>query len=212
MPFEEMAAFFDARADGYEAHMIGNVFGSDRFYVKTVEALPLKPGLRVLDLGCGTGLELDALFSRCPDAFVTGIDLSRGMLDALQAKHAGQALTLIQGDYFAVPFPGPFDAALSMETMHHFEAEAKLTLYRKIAAALASGGVYVETDFIAGDDAFEAECLNGLHAVVPDKPAGFYHIDIPMTTGHLLSLMRQAFASAELLYQEGSTAILRAHM
>ena len=212
MPFEEMAAFFDARADGYEAHMIGNVFGSDRFYVKTVEALPLKPGLRVLDLGCGTGLELDALFSRCPDARVTGIDLSRGMLDALEAKHAGRALTLIQGDYFQTRFPGPFDAALSVETMHHFEAEAKLTLYRKIATALAPGGVYVETDFIARDDAFEADCLSGLRSAVPDKPAGFYHIDIPMTTGHLLDLMRQAFPSAELLYQEGSTAILRARV
>ena len=135
------------------------------------------------------------------------------MLDALQAKHAGRALTLIQGDYFAVPFPGPFDARrCRWRRWHHFEAEAKLTLYRKIAAALAPGGVYVETDFIAGDDAFEAECLNGLHAVVPDKPAGFYHIDIPMTTGHLLGLLRQAFANAELLYQEGSTAILRARV
>jgi tRNA (cmo5U34)-methyltransferase len=212
MPFEEMAAFFDVRAAGYEAHMIRDVFGSDRFYVKTVEALPLNPGIRVLDLGCGTGLELDALFSRCPDAYVTGIDLSRGMLDALAAKHAGRALTLVQGDYFGVPFPGPFGAALSVETMHHFEAEAKLTLYRKIAAALAPGGVYVETDFVAQDDAFEADCLNGLHSVVPDRPAGFYHIDIPMTPGHLLELMRQAFSSAEILYQEGSTAILRARV
>jgi tRNA (cmo5U34)-methyltransferase len=84
MPFEEMAAFFDARVDGYEAHMMRNVSGSDRFYLETVRALPLKPGMRLLDLGCGTGLELDALFPLCPDARVTGIDLSRGMLDALE--------------------------------------------------------------------------------------------------------------------------------
>ena len=212
MPLEEMAAFFDARADGYEAHMLQNVFGSDRFYVETVKALPLKPGLKLLDLGCGTGLELDALFSRVPDARVTGIDLSRAMLDALTKKHAGRALALIQGDYFAAPFPGPFDAAVSVETMHHFEAEAKLKLYRKIAASLAPGGCYVETDFIAPDDAFESGCLEGLRSVAPDQPAGFYHIDIPMTAGHQLALLRQAFLSAELLWQEGSTAIFRARL
>ena len=146
--------FFDARADGYEAHMRKNVAGSDRFYRETITALPIKPGMRLLDLGCGTGLELDELFRLCPDAVVTGIDLSNGMLDALTEKHAGRALTLIQGDYFAVPFPGPFDAAVSVETMHHFEADKKLELYQKIAAALTPGGVYVETDFVAGDDAF----------------------------------------------------------
>jgi tRNA (cmo5U34)-methyltransferase len=210
MPFEEMAAFFDARADGYEAHMMQNVFGSDRFYVEMVKALPLKPGLRLLDLGCGTGLELDVLFSLCPDAQVTGIDLSKRMLDALREKHAGRALTLIQGDYFKAPFPGPFDAAVSVETMHHFEAEAKIRLYRKIAAALKPGGCYVETDFVASDDAFEASCLTGMRSVALDRPAEFYHIDIPMTPEHLLKLMRQAFTSAEHLWQAGSTAIFRA--
>ena len=210
MALEEMAAFFDARVDGYEAHMRKNVAGSDRFYRETIASLPLKPGMRLLDLGCGTGLELDELYRLCPDAVVTGIDLSSGMLDALQRKHAGRALTLIRGDYFASPFPGPFDAAVSVETMHHFEADKKLSLYKKIAAALMPGGVYVETDFVAVNDAFEAECLNGMRQVAADKPAGFFHIDIPMTVEHQLALMREAFASAELIWQGGSTAIIRA--
>ena len=210
MPFEEMAAFFDARVNGYENHMMQNVTGSDRFYLETVKALPLKPGMRLLDLGCGTGLELDRLFPLCPDARVTGIDLSRGMLEALQRKHPGRALALIQGDYFTVPFPGPFDAAVSVETMHHFEAEAKLDLYRKIALSLAPGGSYVECDFVASDDAFEANCLAGLHMAAADRPAGFYHIDIPVTPAHVLTLLRQAFSGAELLWQEDQTAIFRA--
>ena len=32
MPLEEMAAFFDARVDGYETHMRKNVAGSGVFY------------------------------------------------------------------------------------------------------------------------------------------------------------------------------------
>ena len=210
MRLEEMAAFFDARADGYEAHMLSDVSGSDRFYSETVRALPLKPGMKLLDPGCGIGLELDPLFALCPDAWVTGIDLSDHMLDALRKKHAGHSLTLVQGDCFAVPFPGLFDAAVSVEAMHHFEAAAKLRLYRKIAAALAPGGVYVEIDFVAGDEAFEKCCLEGLRSTVPDRPAGFYHIDIPMTVGYQLNLMREAFSRAELVWREGSTAIFRA--
>lgn len=212
MPLEEMAAFFDARADGYEAHMMQNVSGSDRFYLETVRALPLKAGLKLLDLGCGTGLELDSLFRLCPDAQVTGIDLSGRMLDALRQKHAGRNLVVIQGDYLSVPFPGPFSAAVSVETMHHFEAETKKRLYKKIATALAPGGVYVETDFIAADDAFEQSCLEGMRQAVTDRPAGFYHIDIPMTAEHQLALLAEAFSSVETLWREGSTAIFRASL
>jgi tRNA (cmo5U34)-methyltransferase len=210
MTFEEMAAFFDARVDGYEAHMLKNVAGSDRFYDETVRALPVSPGMRLLDLGCGTGLELDALYRRSPDARVTGIDLSGGMLDALRRKYPDKDLTLIQGDYLLVPFPGPFDAAVSVETMHHFDADLKRRLYRKIAEALRPGGTYVETDYIAADDAFERSCLEGMRAAVGDKPAGFYHIDIPMTPEHQLELLRDAFGRAELIWRAGSTAIFRA--
>ena len=210
MAFEEMAAFFDARVDGYEAHMLNNVAGSDRFYEETVRALPLAPGMWLLDLGCGTGLELDALYRLCPDARVTGVDLSSGMLDALRKKHSGKGIHLIQGDYFSIPFSGPFDAAVAVETMHHFEADAKRRLYRKIAEALRPGGVYVETDFVAADDAFEQSCLEGMRAAVRDKPAGFFHIDIPMTPEHQLELLRDAFGRAELIWRGDSTAIFRA--
>lgn len=210
MALEEMAAFFDARADGYEDHMLKNVFGSDRFYRETARALPLAPGMRLMDLGCGTGLELDQVFALCPDARVTGIDLSGGMLEALRQKHAGRALTLVLGDYFSVPFPGPFDAAVSVETMHHFEAEAKIRLYRKIAAALRPGGVYVETDYVASDEANAKECLEAMRSAVRDRPAGFYHLDIPLTPANQLALMREAFSGAALILLEGSTAIFRA--
>ena len=38
----------------------------------------------VLDLGCGTGLELDEIFRYFPDLAVTGIDLTREMLQQLK--------------------------------------------------------------------------------------------------------------------------------
>ena len=95
MQLEEMAAFFERRIDGYDAHMLRDIEGAAAFYPFTASLLPGFPGAAVLDLGCGTGLELDAYFRRNPTARVTGLDLSEAMLDALRAKHPDAALTLL---------------------------------------------------------------------------------------------------------------------
>lgn len=43
-------------------------------------------GLRVLDLGCGTGASTAALLAAAPRARITGVDASTGMLDRATAK------------------------------------------------------------------------------------------------------------------------------
>ena len=66
-PLEGMAAFFDARVGDYEAHMAR----WEAHYRWMTRLLP--DGARtLLDLGCGTGLELDRIFERFPDLAVTG--------------------------------------------------------------------------------------------------------------------------------------------
>ena len=80
-PLEEMDAFFTRRLDGYEAHMLAH-WADD--YKNLADALP--PGAkRILDLGCGTGLELDEIFRRFPEMQVVGVDLSPAMLEKLRA-------------------------------------------------------------------------------------------------------------------------------
>ncbi len=80
----------------------------------------------LLDIGCGTGLELDEIFRLRPDLAVTGIDLEQAMLDRLRKKHGRRNLRCIRGDYFQVPFgEACFDTAVSFETLHHFKPEDK---------------------------------------------------------------------------------------
>ena len=56
-----------------------------------------RPGMRVLDLGCGTG-ELTAVLARVlPDSEVVGVDRSARMLERA-VRHAGPRLTFRQGD------------------------------------------------------------------------------------------------------------------
>lgn len=117
-PLESMAGFFDACTEQYEAHMAPWTAQ----YQWMARELP-SGTRRLLDLGCGTGLELDCIFRRLPDLEVTGVDLAGGMLDLLRRKHRDKALTLVQADYFAwEPESGLFDAVVAFETLHHVSA------------------------------------------------------------------------------------------
>ena len=127
-PLEGMAAFFDARTGEYEAHMAPWAAQ----YQWMARELPAGTK-RLLDLGCGTGLELDCIFRRFPALEVTGVDLAGHMLDLLRRKHPGRALTLVQADYFAwEPEGGPFDAVVAFETLHHVSAAKKAELFAKV--------------------------------------------------------------------------------
>ncbi len=111
---EKMGAFFDARLEGYEEHQLSCIESAREFYPFTAGCLPRTADAAVLDLGCGTGLELGYYFEIVPTAKVTGIDLAPGMLAALRRKFPGKALKLIAGSYFDVPLePCAFEGARS---------------------------------------------------------------------------------------------------
>lgn len=94
-PLEEMSDFFTKRLHGYEEHM--SVW--EESYQLFAEILPLECK-KILDLGCGTGLELDRIWKKNPDIEVTGVDLCADMLDKLLEKHQDKPLTTVCMDYF----------------------------------------------------------------------------------------------------------------
>ena len=81
---EKMGEFFDARLAGYEAHQLTSIASAEEFYPFTAACLPRTPGAHVLDLGCGTGLELGYYIAIAPTARITGIDLAAGMLEEIR--------------------------------------------------------------------------------------------------------------------------------
>ena len=212
---EKMAEFFDARLDGYEEHMLECIESAREFYPFTAEQLPVECGAKVLDLGCGTGLELSEYFARNPSARITGVDLAPGMLAALKKKFPGKALSLIQGSYFDVPFgEAVFDAAVSVESLHHFAKEEKIPLYRKLFHALKPGGYFILTDYFAPtqeeETLYRAELLRLKKEQGIDDDA-FYHYDTPLTVEHeTQALLEAGFARVQVLSAWGATAALRA--
>jgi tRNA (cmo5U34)-methyltransferase len=212
-PLETMNGFFDRRIAGYEEHM-----SPWREHYRWLAQLLPEDSRTLLDIGCGSGLELDEIFLRFPQLAVTGIDLSQQMLALLQKKHGARALTLIRADYFVHPFGEQrFDAAVSFETLHHFTAGKKTALFKKLCHALRPGGVYLECDYIASSQEIEelvfaeSERRRQRDKIPPEQ---FVHFDTPLTLEHELQALREAgFSSAELVgYLPGDnhTPMLRA--
>ena len=211
---EKMGAFFEARLAGYDAHMMTNIQAAEEFYPFTARCLPRDPGAKILDLGCGTGLELGEYFVQNPTAKVTGIDLAAGMLRALHKKFPDRDMKLICGSYFDVPFGADFDGAVSVESLHHFTKEEKIPLYRKLHDALKPGAAFILTDYFSLSDAEEhrhrAE-LARLKAQQGITDQEFYHYDTPLTVQHETeALLRAGFKSVEALQNWGQTFTLRA--
>lgn len=212
---EKMDLFFEARLDGYEEHMLTDIEFSREFYPFTARCLPGMPGARILDLGCGTGLELKYYFDLVPDAAVTGIDLSKGMLEALKNNFPDKALSLVCGSYFEVTLgESCFDGAVSVESLHHFTQAEKLPLYRKLHAALKPGGWFVLTDYFAHCDEFEVFCRAELQRLKQEQgisDSEFYHYDTPLTLAHEIQALTDAgFSRVEILGSWGATHTIKA--
>ena len=212
---ERMGDFFEARLDGYDTHMMTNIAFAAEFYPFTASMLPTAENCRVLDLGCGTGLELAYYLAENPSARITGIDLSQGMLNALLEKFRDKNIKLICGSYFDVPFGAAcFDAAVSVESLHHFTKAAKIPLYAKLCHALKPGGYFILTDYFSLSDeeeqAFFAEFarLKGEQGILDDE---FYHFDTPLTVQHEIEALRGAgFSAVEVLKNWGPTYTIKA--
>jgi len=216
MELERMDDFFNARAGIYDHHMLVDL-ALDDFYGEIAEWVrPVRADFRLLDLGCGTGLELARLFEKYPGMQVTGIDLSAEMLALLREKFPDRPMRLIRGSYFEVDFGGPYDIVLSTYSLHHFTEDEKRRLYRKIHGALATGGTFVFGDYTVASQAQQAELMAECARIRQEHGApgsGLYHLDIPFTAENEVRLMQEAgFPSAEAVrrWEHASAIIARA--
>lgn len=208
---EEMSAFFNTRADTYEDHMAN--LRLDEFY-EEIANLVVQDNIKLLDLGCGTGLEFEKLFAKFKYIRITGIDLSAKMLKILGDKYSDKNINLICGSYFDVDFgSGDFDIVLSTYSLHHFNEAKKSALYKKIFASLKPGGFYIEGDYTVKtqeeQDLYESELVRFMRE--QNLPDGFYHYDTPMTTANLIKLLKaEGFSDIKIIREWESTTIITA--
>jgi demethylmenaquinone methyltransferase/2-methoxy-6-polyprenyl-1,4-benzoquinol methylase len=110
--------------------------------LRAVGALGLRPGARVLDLACGTGLNFGLIQERIgPAGQLTGVDLTDAMLGRARQRVAASGwrnVTLVQADAAEFDFPAGVDAIVSTYALSQVPECAQVIA--RAAAALAPGG------------------------------------------------------------------------
>lgn len=116
-----------------------------------IELAKIKPGDKVLDVGCGTGnLTLTAKSVVRSTGMVHGIDASPEMIEVARkkAQNAGLDVVFDVGLIEKIPFPdGTFDVVISRLVIHHLPDELKLKGFAEILRVLKPGGNFLIADF-----------------------------------------------------------------
>lgn len=131
--------FFDRFSTRFEDRLLAQL----EYRAPEVAAQALEPwlaqrkALRIVDLGCGSGLFARVL--RPAAAHLVGVDLSSGMLDLARAREAYDELVAAEiGGYLAGEAPESFDLAVALDVFIYVGALERV--FTACAAALRRGG------------------------------------------------------------------------
>jgi len=137
--------FFDGRPDEYEQEVVLSPFSRvlDNVTFGDWAKRTLKPGSRVLEVGCGSGRQTEVLLGLGMRS--VALDLSEGLLRIARRKLEAQGIEgradLIASSAEALPIAdGSFDACVIYGSLHHF-ANPQAVL-AKATAALRHGGYF----------------------------------------------------------------------
>jgi len=219
-PLEEMGEFFNKRADIYEEVHLENISGG--MESKQLVAAYLPDNTRtIIDIGIGTGLELEAIFKRFPDVDVVGLDIAENMMQLIKERYPDRNIDLRCESYLEHDFGNElYDAALSLMTLHHYSHDVKTSLYRKILGSIKQGGIYIECDYMISEDEYENaqeaedfyyseyERLKDEQKILDGRE---YHYDRPCTVNNQIKMLNNAgFVNVREVWRRKNTVMLLA--
>lgn len=105
--------------------------------------LGVRPGERVLDLGCGPADILSAL----PDCEYVGIDVEERYIEAARKRFSRRGtFRCLSIEDFVLDAPGSFDLVMANGVLHHFNDSQADTMLRLAGQAMKPGGRTVTLD------------------------------------------------------------------
>ncbi|XP_041845442.1 phosphoethanolamine methyltransferase [Melanotaenia boesemani] len=179
-----------------------------------VDLLNLKPGQKVLDVGCGIGGG-DFYMAKAFGVEVLGLDLSDNMVDIAMGRALTEKLPSVQfevADATKRMFPeGSFDVIYSRDTILHIDD--KLALFRRFHSWLKPGGQLLISDYCCGKKpwtpAFEAYVRQrGYVLYTPSEygkfiqEAGFCNVQAEDRTAQFIQIIKTELQRAEAIKDE----------
>lgn len=150
------------------------------FIAALVAQLKLKPGSRVLDIGCGRGRHALALHTLGFE--VTGIDLSPSAIDEARL-HETDRLKFVRADMRTFDLPKSFDLVINLFTSFGYfdKTEDNLAVLRRVRRHLKPDGIFIL-------DYFNAKKVSAQLVTREHREAGGVSFDISrrIEPGHIV--------------------------
>jgi ubiquinone/menaquinone biosynthesis C-methylase UbiE len=159
--YDPIAKTYDKQVHKANSGLVGmDYFWENYFEIqrRVIELAALQPGMKVLDIGFGTGLMWEDI---TVSVDLHGLDISEGMLTMAAKK--GIRVSLRQGHFLDLPYPpSSFDRIVSTFAFHYVPPEDKARAFEHMARVLVPDGHIVIGDAMFRNDIQRMDVINRL--------------------------------------------------
>ena len=133
MKKQDVIEFFDRMAPRWDADMIRH----EDVIAKILDGAGVKPGVKVLDVACGTGVLIPDYLER-QVARVTGVDIAPEMIRIASGKFPQEHVSFLCGDVEDMALEDRYDVIMVYNAFPHFPEPERLV--RVLSGLLGPGG------------------------------------------------------------------------
>lgn len=130
---QDVIEFFDRAAAGWDSELIRH----DDVIGRILDGAGIRPGVRVLDVACGTGVLIPDYLERGVES-VTGVDISPEMIRIAEGKFPEERVRFLCGDVEELDLKPEYDCVVVYNAFPHFPEPERLV--RRLSELLVPGG------------------------------------------------------------------------
>lgn len=153
VPYEEFRPDFTGVMDGMSRGLFDEQLIEGILPLATGLPDRLTQGIRIADIGCGTGHSTNVMARAYPQSTFVGYDLAEDALEQARDEAAEYGLSNVSFEVLDVtqlPAEPPFDAVFAFDAIH--DQREPVTVLGRVSKALAPGGVFVMMDIKASSN------------------------------------------------------------